>query len=70
MAETVIVTPTVNTVEVVSDNIVNVYATGAVSVGWGEGAGTGMTTGTKIYIGPSSGTPANPQTNDIWIQTI
>lgn len=69
MAETVVVTPTVNTVEVISDNIVNVYATGAVSVGWGEGTGTGLYSGTKIYIGPSSGTPEDPQLNDVWIQT-
>jgi hypothetical protein len=69
MADTVIVTPTINTVEVVSENAIDVYATGAVSVGWGEGTGTGLSTGTKIYIGPSSGTPLSPQTNDIWIQT-
>jgi hypothetical protein len=65
----IVVTQTVNTVEVIGGNVLQVYATGAVSTGWGEGTGTGMTSGTKIYIGPSSGTPADPQLNDVWIQT-
>jgi hypothetical protein len=50
--------------------VIKVVATGAVQTGWQKGTGTGMAaTGTKVYIGPSSGTPLAPATNDIWIQT-
>jgi hypothetical protein len=45
------------------------HFTGAVQTGWQQGTGTNLAAGTKIYIGPSSGTPDSPATNDIWIQT-
>ena len=69
MAETIRVTQQANIVRVAEGNTVKVYHSGTVRVGWAEGTGTGMAQGSKIYIGPNSATPDNPQENDIWIVT-